>query len=187
MKRDRFIIPGLAVAGLALNPAQMAPPEPGTAPGGSAPQPTLYKTFRLDHAYTLAGHRSHSSHSSHSSHRSSSGGGSTYRSVSPPPPPPPPPSERSNPNRSDSTAPSSILPLTSTPQKVLPGNSAKFTDIVTRVQLGLRAYGYYSGIIDGLVGPETQAALTRFQTDFNLPVTGTVTPQVLDALGIAAQ
>jgi peptidoglycan hydrolase-like protein with peptidoglycan-binding domain len=49
------------------------------------------------------------------------------------------------------------------------------------------AYGYYDGDVDCLVGPITRAALRRFQTDFNLKVTGTITPEVLDAFKIVAQ
>jgi peptidoglycan hydrolase-like protein with peptidoglycan-binding domain len=56
---------------------------------------------------------------------------------------------------------------------------------VRRVQLGPLAYGYYDGAIDGAVGPKMKDALRRFQTDFNLKVTGTITPEVLDALKVA--
>jgi His-Xaa-Ser repeat protein HxsA len=53
-----------------------------------------------------------------------------------------------------------------------------------RVQLALRAYGYYSGSIDGIVGPETKTALMSMQKDYKLPVTGTITPEVIDALHV---
>ncbi|EXS70827.1 peptidoglycan-binding protein [Sphingobium sp. Ant17] len=46
---------------------------------------------------------------------------------------------------------------------------------------------YYQGVIDGVVGKETRTALEKFQGDFNLKVTGTITPEVLDALKIVAQ
>jgi peptidoglycan hydrolase-like protein with peptidoglycan-binding domain len=49
------------------------------------------------------------------------------------------------------------------------------------------AYGYYEGTIDGTVGPKMKDALRRFQTDFNLKVTGTITPEVLDALKVASE
>ena len=58
--------------------------------------------------------------------------------------------------------------------------------IVMRVQTALTAYGYYSGLIDGQVGPGCKTALIAMQTDYNLKVTGTITPGVLDAFGIAA-
>lgn len=58
--------------------------------------------------------------------------------------------------------------------------------MVERVQRGLTAYGYDVGVIDGIVGPATRSALERFQADYALPVTGTITPAVLQALGIDA-
>jgi peptidoglycan hydrolase-like protein with peptidoglycan-binding domain len=48
-------------------------------------------------------------------------------------------------------------------------------------------YGYYDGAIDGIVGPKTRAALLRFQEDFGLKITGTITPEVLDALRVTAK
>lgn len=49
------------------------------------------------------------------------------------------------------------------------------------------AYGYYDGDIDCIVGSKTREALRKFQQDFNLRVTGTITPEVLDAFRIVAQ
>lgn len=53
--------------------------------------------------------------------------------------------------------------------------------------MGLMAYGYYDGPPDGIVGPKTRDALNRFQTDYGLKVTGTITPEVLDAFRIVAR
>lgn len=185
MRKRRFAIPSLAIAGLSLPVSSPAPASSGDDFSRQPESPaTLYEAFRQDHQYTLAGHRSHSSHRSHGSHRSSSGGGGAYRPSSPPPPPPPPPPRR---DLYNSTPPASVLPKESTSPKTLPGNSAKFTEVVMRVQLGLKAYGYYSGAIDGIVGPATRTALMGFQKDFSLPVTGTVTPEVLDALQITIE
>jgi peptidoglycan hydrolase-like protein with peptidoglycan-binding domain len=36
----------------------------------------------------------------------------------------------------------------------------------------LKSKGYYSGEVDGLNGPQTEAALTHFQQDQGLPVNG---------------
>lgn len=176
MKLKRFLIPSLAAAGLlpqqavAIPTEEIKKPETGT--------PSLFEAFKLQHVYNLAGHRSHSSHASHSSHRSSSGG--SYRAPVYTAPAPSPPI-------SNSTAPSTILP--SSPGaaiKALPGNSDKFMEITRQVQLALYSWGYYSGIIDGIVGPETRAAISSLQVDWNLKVTGTITPEVLDALKIVA-
>lgn len=154
---------------------------------------SLFKILRGEHTYTLAGHRSHSSHRSHGSHRShrsSSGGsyfGGRHTSESTPPAsvlprPPQAPRVMPSPSRDLET-----MPLPSRPLKILPGNSEKFTRIVRQVQTALYAYGYYTGIIDGKFGPETRTALSKFQKDWNLKVTGTITPEVLDALQIVAK
>jgi His-Xaa-Ser repeat protein HxsA len=217
MKLKRFLIPSLVAAGLFPQQASAIPME------DKKPEDTgktsLFQAFKLQHVFTLAGHRSHSSHASHSSHRSSSGG-SVYRAptytaptpryTSPAPsytPAPastysaPAPSVSSpsfttpaapaplyTPPVSDSTSPSSILP--SSPDaalKVLPGNSDKFLEIAKQVQLGLYSWGYYAGAIDGIVGPETRLAISSMQADWGLSVTGTITPEVLNALKIVAQ
>jgi peptidoglycan hydrolase-like protein with peptidoglycan-binding domain len=62
----------------------------------------------------------------------------------------------------------------------LSGRTELFTTITRRVQLGLQSYGYYQGVIDGVVGKETRSALEKFQGDYGLKVTGTITPAVLD-------
>lgn len=82
----------------------------------------------------------------------------------------------------DAATPSSDAPLT------LYGSSAAaeepFTAKVKQVQKGLKAFGYYGGEIDGVVGPATKAALESFQGYFGLKVTGTITPEVLKTLMI---
>lgn len=139
---------------------------------------TLFSIFRQTHTYTLARHSSHRSHSSHSSHRSSTGG---YRAPAPAQPLYTPPT-------SNSTPPSGILPSPpANALRTLPGNTAAFTRIAMQVQAALTAYGYYSGPIDGIIGPGSRAALSKFQADYSLNVTGTITPEVLDAMGITAK
>lgn len=69
---------------------------------------------------------------------------------------------------------------------VLPGNAAKFQRIARDVQIALMTYGYFDGPITGTVGPKTRTALGRFQQDYGIKVTGTITPEVLDRLGITA-
>ena len=77
-------------------------------------------------------------------------------------------------------------PVDESPQR-LSGRTELFTTIVKRMQLGLLGYGYYSGAIDGTVGPAMRTSLMRMQTDFKLSPTGTITPEVLDALRITAR
>ncbi len=190
MKGRRFRIPTLALAGFMAHDVQAATTDAAGARAGALPrpEPALFDVFRQDHTFTLAGHRSHSSHGSHrsssgggshSSHRSSTGGGTSR-----PSPVYTPPATR---NR-DSTPPSTVLPSSpATAPKTLRGDAEPFKEIVRRVQIGLMTRGYYSGALDGVVGPETRASLVRFQTDYKLSITGTVTPEVLDAFAIAAR
>jgi len=51
----------------------------------------------------------------------------------------------------------------------------------------LLAQDYYSGAIDGSVGPALRSALRKFQKDRGLDVSGTITPGTLDALMISSQ
>jgi peptidoglycan hydrolase-like protein with peptidoglycan-binding domain len=57
--------------------------------------------------------------------------------------------------------------------------------VLENVQLALRDQGYYSGAIDGLIGPETRAALAAFQRDHGLIVTAAVDEPTLVTLGLA--
>jgi Putative peptidoglycan binding domain len=57
--------------------------------------------------------------------------------------------------------------------------------VIQNVQLALRDQGYYPGSIDGLVGPQTRAALTAFQRDHGLIVTSAVDEPTLVALNLA--
>ena len=50
--------------------------------------------------------------------------------------------------------------------------------------MALYGLGYYSGAIDGLIGPETSAAITSYQRSNGLSVTGTINDELLDALNI---
>jgi hypothetical protein len=50
------------------------------------------------------------------------------------------------------------------------------------VQDALARRGYYAGQVDGVIGPETRAAIREFQRDNGLAVTGGVNSQLLQAL-----
>src|SRR2546429_367241 len=49
----------------------------------------------------------------------------------------------------------------------------------------LRAMGFYGGNVDGYWGPETQAAVERFQRSRGLPVTAQLDDPTLNAIRIA--
>jgi hypothetical protein len=206
MRSSRFLIPSLLAAGFGPHDAAQGSLTHVTTTGSDDPEAgTLIRLFTQDHGVTLAQHRSHSSHSSHSSHAShSSGGGGHYSHMShtshrssstadplytppdystptPPSPPPPPPSAPVSPPTQRATPPASDgLPA-------LSGRSQRFMAIVRRVQLALLAQGFYEGHVDGIVGPAMRSALRRFQESRSLTVTGTITPQTLDALMISSE
>jgi His-Xaa-Ser repeat protein HxsA len=180
--RLKFLIPSLLAAGFVSPHSLLLPAVSREDAEGK--NLSLFDIFRLEHKYNFAAHRSHSSHGSHGSHRSSSGG---YRAPAIPTPPrrliiPAPPPQIYNP-----TPPQQILPLPPAAPKTLPGLASKLQGVVIQVQTCLSLYGFYSGIIDGMVGPETAAAISKFQEQWSLPITGTITPQVLDACGISAK
>jgi hypothetical protein len=58
------------------------------------------------------------------------------------------------------------------------------TDVSVQVQTALYNQGYYQGPIDGMIGPGTSAAIAAYQQDNGLRVTGTITPALLNNLGI---
>lgn len=60
------------------------------------------------------------------------------------------------------------------------------TEEIMDAQRRLTSAGYYYGDIDGLDGPETQAAIKRFQIREGLPVTGRLDDATRSALGGAA-
>jgi His-Xaa-Ser repeat protein HxsA len=197
MKLKRFLIPSLVAAGLMPQQAAAVPTKDSIQEDTG--KTSMFQTFKLQHIFTLAGHRSHSSHASHSSHRSSSGGGSVTRAPVYTPPPTPrytaPAPTYSAPAPAQVYSPPTIsTPLytppasdSTSPSTLLPGNSDKFLEIARQVQLGLYSWGYYSGEIDGIVGPATRLAISSMQADWGLNVTGTITPEVLDALKIVAE
>ena len=63
-------------------------------------------------------------------------------------------------------------------------NQMEPRQVLVRVQRELRRDGYYRGAIDGLIGPQTRAALARFQRDNGLYVTRRIDGPTLAALGV---
>jgi hypothetical protein len=56
--------------------------------------------------------------------------------------------------------------------------------VIADVQAVLQEMGYYKGEVDGLLGPLTRQALTGYQTDHGMTVTGVIDEPTLDALGM---
>ncbi len=55
---------------------------------------------------------------------------------------------------------------------------------IAAVQERLAREGYYRGKIDGVMGPATRHALVRYQSNRGLPVSGILTPETRQALGL---
>lgn len=180
MRKTRFLISSLVAAGVTPAPAAHATPT-GLGPSTGGPDPDMtpiVKRFAQEHGFILAGHRSHSSHASHSSHQSGSTGVVRYPNVDTTP---------RLPRTTPAPTPRASLPQTllSPPVRSLPTRS-QIESVVCQVQTGLKAYGYYDGATDCILGASMREALKRFQADFNLKVTGTITPEVLDTFRIVA-
>lgn len=179
--KKRFAIPSLLAAGLfpAHSIALAALRSDGDTDGVS-----FFDLVQQNRAQVISAHRSHSSHSSH---RSSSGGGYTAPRLYSPPAPAPSRNYQSTPPSSVLPSPPAVAPQAA---PIAPPNTAalqaaeKFKDTVKVLQLALQVYGYYTGSIDGVVGPDTRVAISKMQADYGLKVTGTVTPETLNALKI---
>ncbi|WP_395753447.1 peptidoglycan-binding protein [Prosthecobacter sp.] len=52
------------------------------------------------------------------------------------------------------------------------------------VQQALARLGYYQGPIDGRIGPQTLAAIARYQQDHGMSITQSIVPALLQALGV---
>jgi hypothetical protein len=64
-------------------------------------------------------------------------------------------------------------------------NAGDYSETITAVQKELTQLGYYHGPVDGLIGPETEAAIRWFQSVDKLPVTGRIDDPTLKALRIS--
>jgi hypothetical protein len=66
-----------------------------------------------------------------------------------------------------------------------PANDAPVADTtVQAVQTELTQLGYYNGPVDGIFGPTTRDAVTKYQIDKQLDVTGSLSPDTLQSLGV---
>ena len=57
--------------------------------------------------------------------------------------------------------------------------------VIADVQAELQQMGYYTGEVDGLLGPMTREALTAYQADQGLATTAAIDEPTLDSLGMA--
>jgi peptidoglycan hydrolase-like protein with peptidoglycan-binding domain len=57
--------------------------------------------------------------------------------------------------------------------------------VVRAVQIALQKKGYNVGNTNGIFNSDTRAAVNRFERNNGLPETGSITPEVLKALGLS--
>jgi len=57
-------------------------------------------------------------------------------------------------------------------------------EIIANIQTELYNQGYYSGPIDGIIGPDTQTAIADYQADYGLPVTAAIDEPTVESLGL---
>jgi hypothetical protein len=68
---------------------------------------------------------------------------------------------------------------------IAPANGAPVADTtVQAVQTELAQLGYYNGPVDGIFGPATRDAVAKYQIDKQLDVTGSLSPDTLQSLGL---
>jgi Putative peptidoglycan binding domain len=56
---------------------------------------------------------------------------------------------------------------------------------VAAVQRRLGQLGYYHGVVDGVIGPQTRGAIAAFESRNGMAVDGTISRPLLDTLGLA--
>jgi hypothetical protein len=56
--------------------------------------------------------------------------------------------------------------------------------MVAAVQRRLGQLGYYHGVVDGVIGPQTRGAIAAFESRNGLAVDGTISRPLLDSLGV---
>lgn len=100
---------------------------------------------------------------------------------------PPPPTLPSPATQLAQPAPTAALSTPSVADVALPlpalPDEATMTDSERRrVQEALARIGYYAGRIDGLFGPETRAAIRRFQHEIGVETTGVITGEQANRL-----
>ena len=58
---------------------------------------------------------------------------------------------------------------------------------IKKVQESLHDKGYYTGKVDGLMGPQTRAGIRQYQKAENLPVTGHLDAETAGKLGVGPE
>ena len=59
------------------------------------------------------------------------------------------------------------------------------TATVAAAQRRLGELGYYRGMVDGVIGPQTRGAIAAFESRHGMSVDGMITTRLLDRIGLA--
>ena len=70
---------------------------------------------------------------------------------------------------------------------LMPRASAQDRGDIKKVQETLRDKGYYTAPVDGIMGPQTRAAIRQYQQSENLPVTGHLDGETAGKLGVGPE
>jgi len=93
-----------------------------------------------------------------------------------PAPAPPPPSPAATPP--PPATPTAAAPAPPAPPPAVGPDEAHMTDADRRrIQGALLRLGYYDGRVDGIFGPDTRAAIRRFQHEIGAEMSGRITPE----------
>jgi len=76
----------------------------------------------------------------------------------------------------------SLMPLAFSEEK-----PALHQDNIKKLQETLRDKGYYSGHVDGILGPQTRAGIRQYQKSENLSVTGRLDGEISGKLGVGPE
>jgi peptidoglycan hydrolase-like protein with peptidoglycan-binding domain len=83
---------------------------------------------------------------------------------------------------SPTPAPAPVVSHAVTPAAAAMRDSSQSPDQIKAVQIKLADEGLYAGKVDGTWGPDTSAALSNYQRNHSLEVTGKLNAQTLDAM-----
>jgi peptidoglycan hydrolase-like protein with peptidoglycan-binding domain len=97
--------------------------------------------------------------------------------VSPPPPAIASPTPVPTPVPAPVPSPAPAPPAAAAPAIVLPEEAQMTQNDRMQVQTALQGFGYYAGQSDGIFGPETRAAIRRYQHEIGVEMTGRLTSQ----------
>lgn len=72
------------------------------------------------------------------------------------------------------------------PASAAPLQASPVQERTMRVQIALESLGLYRGTVDGLMGPQTRAAIAGYQKTLGMEATGEIDDRLMEALGIGA-